>query len=324
MIVSKFLRREKSRHVESVLEQTFTAPFTSIPSRASGIPSRATGYVRLTVFNLLGQEVARLYDGTQQAGTYEVGIARLNLPSGIYFYRLIAPGFRRNEENRRLTLTAEGTTVRVPAVLSTQGGEHMDRTLSGLCTLDALVLPVPPPPGARRASRSSTPSPASHSTFPVFLTHAGDGTNRIFVVQQDGNILVFPNDSAVAAATTFLNITPKAQPITGEEGLLGLAFHPEFKTNGYFYVNYTAPNPLRTVVARYRVPSGGLRTGQTPRANSRSSRSTSRSRTTTGGCYRSGPTGTCTSGWGTAGTRTTLTPTDSTGRRSSERCSGST
>ena len=91
---------------------------------------------------------------------------------------------------------------------------------------------------------------------PVFLTHAGDGTNRIFVVQQDGNILVFPDDSSVAAARTFLHITPKLSAVSGEEGLLGLAFHPQYGTNGYFYVNYTAPNPLRTVVARYRVLSG--------------------------------------------------------------------
>ncbi len=89
--------------------------------------------------------------------------------------------------------------------------------------------------------------------IPIFITHAGDGTNRIFVVQQDGNILVFPNDSAVAVDKAFLHITPKLSAITGEEGLLGLAFHPDYKTNGYFYVNYTAPNPLRTVVARYRV-----------------------------------------------------------------------
>ena len=91
---------------------------------------------------------------------------------------------------------------------------------------------------------------------PVFLTHAGDGTNRIFVIQQDGNIFVFPNDSSAASDKTFLRITPKLSDISGEQGLLGLAFHPQYAANGYFYVNYTAPNPLRTVVARYHVPSG--------------------------------------------------------------------
>lgn len=94
-------------------------------------------------------------------------------------------------------------------------------------------------------------------TQPILLTHPPDGTNRIFVVQQDGHILVFANDSAVASAKPFLTITNKLSGYTigGEEGLLGLAFHPQFKTNGYFYINYTAPNPLRTVIERYRAQS---------------------------------------------------------------------
>jgi hypothetical protein len=90
-------------------------------------------------------------------------------------------------------------------------------------------------------------------TRPLFLTHAGDGTDRVFVVQQDGIIKVFPNDSTVTSPTTFLNIRNKLSNTTGEEGLLGLAFHPDYENNGYFYVNYTAPGPLRTVVARYSV-----------------------------------------------------------------------
>jgi glucose/arabinose dehydrogenase len=89
----------------------------------------------------------------------------------------------------------------------------------------------------------------------VYLTHGGDGTDRIFVVQQDGFIKVFPNDSLSGSAADFLNIADKLSSPGGEEGLLGLAFHPNYSTNGYFYVNYTAPNPLRTVVARFSVSS---------------------------------------------------------------------
>ena len=88
---------------------------------------------------------------------------------------------------------------------------------------------------------------------PLFLTHANDGTNRIAVVQQNGIIRLFRNDSTVTSATAFLNITNKLSSSDGEQGLLGLAFHPNYGANGYFYVNYTAPNPLRTVVARYSV-----------------------------------------------------------------------
>jgi len=96
VIFSKFLGREKARHVESVIEQNFRVPVNPEPGIRYSIPR--AGYVRLTIFNLLGQEVARLYDGTQQAGTYEVGFAGANLPSGIYFYRLIAPGFAETKK----------------------------------------------------------------------------------------------------------------------------------------------------------------------------------------------------------------------------------
>lgn len=95
--------------------------------------------------------------------------------------------------------------------------------------------------------------PSLSFSQPIYLTHSNDGTNRIFVMQQNGIIKVFPNDSLASSATDFLNITAKLSSTGGEEGLLGLAFHPHFASNGYFYVNYTAPSPLRTVVARYSV-----------------------------------------------------------------------
>lgn len=90
-------------------------------------------------------------------------------------------------------------------------------------------------------------------TTPLYLTHSGDGTNRIFVVQQNGIICVFPNDSLASSSKTFLDIGNKLSSSSGEEGLLGLAFHPQYAANGYFYVNYTAPNPLHTVISRFRV-----------------------------------------------------------------------
>ncbi|MFN3693770.1 MAG: PQQ-dependent sugar dehydrogenase, partial [Ignavibacterium sp.] len=89
---------------------------------------------------------------------------------------------------------------------------------------------------------------------PLYLDHAGDGSNRIFVVEQAGRIKVFPNNSSVTATKTFLDITDRVTS-GGETGLLGLAFHPNFESNGYFYVNYTAPSPLRTVVSRFQVTS---------------------------------------------------------------------
>jgi len=90
---------------------------------------------------------------------------------------------------------------------------------------------------------------------PVGIYHVNDGTNRLFVVEQEGRIKVFDNDSNVSNWDMFLDITSLVDQDGGytEEGLLGLAFHPNFEENRYFYVNYTEHNPRRNVIERYTV-----------------------------------------------------------------------
>ena len=96
--------------------------------------------------------------------------------------------------------------------------------------------------------------PSLRFDMPVELTSPTDGTNRVFVVEQKGRILAFPNKETVKNAVVFLDIIRKVDS-GGEKGLLGLAFHPDFKTNGYFFVNYTRSSPLETVISRFRVKS---------------------------------------------------------------------
>jgi len=90
---------------------------------------------------------------------------------------------------------------------------------------------------------------------PVGIHHAGDGSNRLFIVEQEGRIKVFDNDSNTTSSQTFLDIRSIVDQDGGytEEGLLGLAFHPNYSENGYFYVNYTDYGPKRNVIARYSV-----------------------------------------------------------------------
>ena len=92
---------------------------------------------------------------------------------------------------------------------------------------------------------------------PVGIHHAGDGSNRLFIVEQEGRIKVFDNDSNTTSSQTFLDIRSIVDQDGGytEEGLLGLAFHPNYSENGYFYVNYTDYGPKRNVIARYSVDS---------------------------------------------------------------------
>jgi uncharacterized repeat protein (TIGR03806 family) len=88
---------------------------------------------------------------------------------------------------------------------------------------------------------------------PVYLTAPPDGSDRIFVVEQPGRIRVFRNDPAETTAGLFLDITAKVDDGSNEMGLLGFAFHPQYASNGYFYVYYTTGGPRRSVLSRYQV-----------------------------------------------------------------------
>ena len=94
---------------------------------------------------------------------------------------------------------------------------------------------------------------------PIEYTHANDGTNRVFVVEQSGRIRVFDNNANAASAGIYLDIRNKVA-YGGEMGLLGLAFHPKFKENGFFYVNYTKDNPRETIVSRFKASSADAST----------------------------------------------------------------
>nr|PZN27772.1 MAG: glucose dehydrogenase [Chloroflexota bacterium] len=83
---------------------------------------------------------------------------------------------------------------------------------------------------------------------PLHLTHAGDGSGRIFVVEKRGRVLVLADGGPVEPA--FLDITDRVGSRANEQGLLSVAFHPRFEENGFLYVNYTDRNG-DTVVSRF-------------------------------------------------------------------------
>lgn len=88
---------------------------------------------------------------------------------------------------------------------------------------------------------------------PVGMTHAGDGSGRLFVLERKGLIQVLAQ--GVRLPTPFLDIQGRVGSRGQEQGLLGLAFHPQFKENGYFYVDYTNLDG-DTVIARFHVDAG--------------------------------------------------------------------
>lgn len=95
---------------------------------------------------------------------------------------------------------------------------------------------------------------------PISAAHAGDGSGRLFVVEQGGEIRIFDTNTDSLIGTPFLDIQTEVFSLLdggggNEQGLLGLAFHPDYANNGRFFVNYTNSD-WHTVVAEYQVSEG--------------------------------------------------------------------
>jgi glucose/arabinose dehydrogenase len=124
-----------------------------------------------------------------------------------------------------------------------------------------------PPTATETPAPSETPTPPSASSFPnpenyqwldlgigferpVDIQNAGDGSGRLFVVEQPGRIRVIQNGQLLE--TVFLDIVERVNDNGNEQGLLGLAFHPRYEENGRFFVNYTDTSS-HNVIARFQV-----------------------------------------------------------------------
>ncbi|QDT14521.1 PQQ-dependent sugar dehydrogenase [Alienimonas californiensis] len=136
---------------------------------------------------------------------------------------------------------------------------------AGPAPADAETAGVPAPP--TDVDTSPLPIKAVRAfeflTFdrPILLTHPGDGSDRVIVVTQKGPIFQFPNDPDVEEATPFGDLSDRVvyNEKQNEEGLLGLAFHPEFKTNGRVFIYYTTTDaPHTSVISEFKAVGEGL------------------------------------------------------------------
>ncbi len=120
------------------------------------------------------------------------------------------------------------------------------------------VTAAPTPAPSPISSVNNLPAPAAFDwqpfvrglNKPLDLQNAADGTGRLFVVEQAGLIKVIQNGQVLAQP--FLDIRDRVGDEGFERGLLGLAFHPRYIQNGYFYVNYT-DNSGNTVISRFSI-----------------------------------------------------------------------
>lgn len=110
--------------------------------------------------------------------------------------------------------------------------------------------PTPAPESAPDGSQFTFIEIVSGLSRPLLITHAGD--KQLFVVEQPGRIRIVKNGQLLE--TPFLDIEAIVNNTATEQGLLGLAFHPDYAANGQFFVNYTDLNG-DTVIAHYTVSS---------------------------------------------------------------------
>lgn len=141
-------------------------------------------------------------------------------------------------------------------------------TLGPATTLIPPPTPAPPHAGAATPTMRPTNTPAITPLRPmgierVFpnltfnrltnLVQPDDGLNFLFVTEQRGMVRAFVANSGVSKSVVFLDITDKVNMVGNEEGLLGLAFDPNYRENGFFYVYYSADGPRRSVLSRFSV-----------------------------------------------------------------------
>ena len=150
--------------------------------------------------------------------------------------------------------TAAPTSAPVP--VATPAAE----TASADATSVTVVLPTPTPAAAVALLAPDQVKLRLEPVYdgfdlPVFLTHAGDGSGRIFVVEKTGKIWVIVD--GVVQTSPFLDVSEKITTAGNEQGLLGLAFAPDFAETGHLFINYTDRQGA-TIVERYTVSSSAV------------------------------------------------------------------
>lgn len=143
------------------------------------------------------------------------------------------------------------------------------RALGVVLSLSALFLAAHHFNAAHNVAAAQTPPPtiqlvpvASGLSSPVFITSARDGSNRLFIVEQTGRILVLPPGAGTPLGTPFLDVSAKIV-CCGEQGLLGLAFHPQYASNRRFFINYTRRGDGATVISEFTASASDANVAET-------------------------------------------------------------
>ena len=127
-----------------------------------------------------------------------------------------------------------------------------------MCRVPALLLLVcmAMTAFAQDLTKLSLVKVASGLDQPIGIVNAGDGSGRLFIIEQAGVVKILNTGTGILNAEPFLDLSTRIDSAGNEQGLLGLAFHPGYADSGFFYVNYTrdpGPGQDLTVIARFSV-----------------------------------------------------------------------
>jgi len=231
--------------------------------------SRSTG-VRKVAFRSGPRGGALMVSGGGSAWPYQItqaqGPIAVRFTVGTHVYCAAFVSFRRNETGRVSAKDAPAppdcsgpppTTCGNGVVEGTEECDDHNMAsgdgCSATCQLEntsAICAGIPTVSGTSIKSMLV----ASRLAHPTYVTAPPLDPNRLFIVEQPGRVRLVKNGTL--QTTAFLDIRSKVESGGGEQGLFSVAFHPDFETNGFFYVNYTSkPSGAiadgDTVVARY-------------------------------------------------------------------------
>jgi len=149
-----------------------------------------------------------------------------------------------------LALLSSGCNLPQSAILTTDPATQTQDAPASTTQTDSKPTAIPSTPKPLQTSADTIPSasifPDSNSfTWQLLVSHLqrpvdlkADGSGRLFVIEKLGRIRIIQNGQLSPDA--FLDITDRVNSDGNEQGLLGLAFHPDFAQNGFLYVNYTS------------------------------------------------------------------------------------
>jgi hypothetical protein len=221
-----------------------TFPPLRSPDRTYAASSLSHRHRKSCVVEQAGTAVSRV----RNLWNYEVDLGVLSVDGRRLMPRgLLGRPLKLNGEERQ-TLRRGTLRPKANQILAQGARTGLGRSLRALVPLILLVTVSP-----ALAAIQLQPVLTGVSS-PLYVTSARDGTNRLFIVEQGGVIKLL--QPGATTPTVFLDITSKVlSPPNSEQGLLGLAFHPQYATNRRFFVNYTRQTDGATVIAEYQTSS---------------------------------------------------------------------